>query len=124
MLAPCKLVAFLAATDAPRAKTFYRDILGLKLLAEDGFALVFEACGAPLRIALVERVVNAPYTVIGWEVPDIATTARGLSAAGVSLERFPGMQQDAFGVWSSPGGAQVAWFKDPDGNLLSLTQAC
>jgi len=70
----------------------------------------------------VEQVSPPPYTTLGWQVEDIGETARGLAAKGVSFERFPGLEQDDLGVWASPGGARVAWFKDPDANLLSLTQ--
>ena len=118
-----KLVAFVATRDPERAKKFYRDTLGLPLVAEQlPFALVFDANGTALRVTIVREIVVAPYTVLGWEVPDIAATATDLAAAGVTLERFPGMTQDDLGVWTSPSGAKVGWFKDPDGNVLSVTQ--
>jgi catechol 2,3-dioxygenase-like lactoylglutathione lyase family enzyme len=118
-----KIMAFVATRDPDRAKIFYRDILGLRLEAEQlPFALVFDAHGTMLRVTIVREIVVAPYTVLGWEVPDIAATARELTAAGVKLERYPGMPQDELGIWTSPSGARVAWFKDPDGNVLGVTQ--
>jgi catechol 2,3-dioxygenase-like lactoylglutathione lyase family enzyme len=109
--------------DAERARTFYRDTLGLRLVSEDGFALTFDANGTMLRVSLVREVVAAPYTVLGWEVDDIAAKAKALMAAGVNLERYENfLKQDESGIWTAPGGTRVAWFKDPDGNLLSLSQ--
>lgn len=123
MLADCPPVAFLATSDPARARTFFRDALGLRLVGEDAFALVFDAAGVALRVVTVAAVVPAPYTALGWEVPDVAETLAALGAAGVAPERFPGLAQDALGVWASPSGARVAYFRDPDGDLLSVTQA-
>jgi catechol 2,3-dioxygenase-like lactoylglutathione lyase family enzyme len=117
-----KLVAFVATRDFGRAKAFYRDTLGLRLVSEDEFALVFDAAGTMLRIAKVQEIAAAKYTVLGWEVQDIVATAMKLQKARVTLEGYPGMQQDELGIWNSPSGARVAWFKDPDGNTLSITQ--
>jgi catechol 2,3-dioxygenase-like lactoylglutathione lyase family enzyme len=122
MLAHQKLIAFVATRDPGRAKSFYRDLLGLPLVSEDDFALVFDAAGTMLRVATVQEVFAAKYTVLGWRVPDIVQIAKGLQKAHVMLERYPGMQQDELGIWNSPSGARVAWFKDPDGNTLSITQ--
>ncbi len=116
------LVAFIGTTSLPRARAFYGTTLALPLVGEDAFALVFATGGSTLRVTRVEQVTPAPYTVLGWTVSDIAGTVRQLAAAGVPFERYPGMTQDELGVWNAPGGAQVAWFKDPDGNTLSLTQ--
>ena len=117
-----KVVAF-AATAAPaRALEFYRDTLGLKLVEETPFAFVFDVKGTMLRLTPVEKVAVAPYTVLGWDVSDITATARRLKDAGVKFNRYPGMEQDALGIWTSPSGARIAWFKDPDGNTLSVTQ--
>jgi catechol 2,3-dioxygenase-like lactoylglutathione lyase family enzyme len=121
-LGHCQLVAFVATCNASRAKAFYRDTLGLRLVSEDGFALVFDVNGTLLRVAVVQHVAPGPYTVLGWEVADVAATAQALRTAGVVLERYAGMQQDDLGVWTPPGGSQVAWFKDPDGNTLSVSQ--
>ncbi len=117
-----KLVAFVPIRDAERARSFYGDTLGLRLLSEDRFALVFDANGVPVRATLVGDFQPQRFTVLGWEVADAAATARKLSAAGVRFERFPGMEQDELGLWSAPSGARVAWFCDPDGNVLSVTQ--
>jgi catechol 2,3-dioxygenase-like lactoylglutathione lyase family enzyme len=122
MLESQKLIAFVAVEDLARAKAFYRDRLGLRLIREDDFALVFDVAGTMLRATRVKEKVSAEYSVLGWQVPDIVQTAEGLQKAGVRLERYPGMQQDELGIWNSPAGARVAWFKDPDGNTLSITQ--
>ncbi len=122
MLRNEKLVAFVPVHDADRARTFYRDTLGLRLVSEDRFALVFDMNGTPLRATLVGEFQPQKFTVLGWQASDVAAAARRLSVAGVHFERFPGMEQDDLGVWSAPGGARVAWFRDPDGNLLSITQ--
>ena len=122
MLAKFPIVAFVATSDASRAKAFYGGVLGLPLISEDEFAVAFDAHGTMLRVAIVGDVVLAPYTVLGWGVADIAATVRGLAAAGVQFERYPWMKQDKIGIWSAPSGAKVAWFKDPDGNVLSVSQ--
>lgn len=116
------IIAFVATSKPDAARTFYRDTLGLRLVSEDPFALVFDAHGTMLRVTTVKELRPAGYTVLGWEVPDIAAAARRLQDAGVQLQRFPGLDQDEQGVWTSPSGAQIAWFKDPDGNTLSITQ--
>jgi catechol 2,3-dioxygenase-like lactoylglutathione lyase family enzyme len=115
-------VAFVATRDPSRAKKFYRDTLGLPLVSEDEFALVFDATGAMLRVTRVQELAAAKYTVLGWRVRNIVQTAKDLRKAHVTLERYPGMHQDELGIWNSPSGARVAWFKDPDGNTLSITQ--
>ncbi len=122
MLGAEKLVAFVATRDSEHAKEFYRDTLGLRLVSEDPFGLVLDAGGTMLRVPRVSELVTAKYTVLGWHVRDIVSTARQLREAHVALERYPGMQQDELGIWSSPSGARVGWFKDPDGNTLSVTQ--
>ncbi|MSQ09460.1 MAG: VOC family protein [Dehalococcoidia bacterium] len=115
-------MAFVACSDAAVALAFYRDTLGLSLIADEPFALVFDTAGTQLRVQKVQQVVVVPYTALGWRVPDMAASVAALTARGVRFELFPGMPQDASGVMAFPGGAQVAWFKDPDDNLLSLTQ--
>lgn len=115
-------MAFIATRDPGRAKAFYRDSLGLQLISEDPFALVFDVAGTMLRVTAVQEVAAAKYTVLGWQVADIVRTARNLQEAGVPLERYAGMQQDELGIWNSPSGARVAWFKDPDGHTLNITQ--
>jgi catechol 2,3-dioxygenase-like lactoylglutathione lyase family enzyme len=122
MLASSPIVGFVATTDPARAKAFYRDVLGLLLISEDEYALVFDAHGTMLRVAIVGEIVLAPYTVLGWQVDGIDATVRGLTAKAVKFERYAWMEQDALGIWTAPSGAKVAWFKDPDGNLLSLSR--
>jgi catechol 2,3-dioxygenase-like lactoylglutathione lyase family enzyme len=122
MLGSAELVAFIATTDAQRARAFYEGTLGLRFVSDDGFALVFDANGTTLRVQKVESVTAARGTVLGWKVPDNAAAVRELAGRGVAFERFPGMEQDEAGIWTTPGG-KVAWFKDPDGHLLSLSQA-
>jgi catechol 2,3-dioxygenase-like lactoylglutathione lyase family enzyme len=116
------LIAFVSTANPARAISFYRDILGLRLVADEPFAVVFDASGTMLRVNKVDRVVAAPYTALGWRVEDIAAVVNDLTARGVSFQRYDGMAQDPLGVWASPAGARVAWFNDPDGNVLSLTQ--
>jgi catechol 2,3-dioxygenase-like lactoylglutathione lyase family enzyme len=117
------IMAFSATTDAERAKEFYRDRLGLKLVEDSPFALVFDAAGTMLRVQKVQEVREAQYTSLGWKVEDIAAKVEELEKAGVKFEHygFPGV--DHKGIWTPPGAsARIAWFKDPDGNILSLTQ--
>ena len=122
MLASAPIIAFLATANAKRAKAFYRDVLKLNLVSEDDFAIVFDAGGTMLRIVKVARPTIAPYTVLGWHVADIAAAMRTLKRRGVRFQRYKGLPQDKSGVWTSPGGAKIAWFKDPDGNTMSITQ--
>lgn len=122
MLKSRPIVAFVATTDPKRAKSFYADTLGLRLTSEDGFALAFDAGGTMLRVAIVKTLQPAGYTVLGWIVPDIAKAVRDLMKRGVVFQRYAGMPQDELGIWSSPSGARVAWFTDPDSNTLSLTE--
>jgi catechol 2,3-dioxygenase-like lactoylglutathione lyase family enzyme len=123
MLGTCDIVAFVATTDLARSRAFYADVLGLTLHSEDPYACTFDAHGTVLRVNLVDHIALAPYTVLGWSVPDMDEAITSLHAAGVTFERFDGMNQSAQGVWTAPGGAQVAWFKDPDGNTLSVTRS-
>lgn len=122
MLKSRPIVAFVGTTDPRRAKAFYTKTLGLRLVSEDGFALAFDAGGTMLRVAIVKTLQPAGYTVLGWIVPDIAKAVRGLVRRGVRFQRFESMPQDNLGIWSSPSGARVAWFSDPEGNTLSLTE--
>jgi len=117
-----KIVAFVATKNSEKSKTFYNDKLGLKFVSDDGFALVFDIGGTMLRIARVKDFTPAGFTILGWEVEGIEKAVSELAKKGVTFERFPGLPQDELGIWSAPGGAKVAWFKDPDGNILSLSQ--
>jgi catechol 2,3-dioxygenase-like lactoylglutathione lyase family enzyme len=124
MLREAELVAFVPTTNPKKARAFYETKLGLRFVSEDHFAIVFNSNGVTVRIANVSGVPHKPaaFTILGWTVPDIAETIRALDKKGVLFERYEGMDQDALGVWTSPSGAKVAWFKDPDGNVLSLTE--
>jgi catechol 2,3-dioxygenase-like lactoylglutathione lyase family enzyme len=122
MLESSDLVAFVAATDLRRARAFYEQTLGLPVLEQDDFACVLDAHGTMLRVTAVREVACGGYTVLGWQVADIAAVTRELTARGVTFLRYEAMSQDEHGVWTAPGGARVAWFADPDGNTLSLTQ--
>jgi catechol 2,3-dioxygenase-like lactoylglutathione lyase family enzyme len=123
MLSDCELLAFAPTVRPEKAKVFYRDVLGLKLEDDNPFALIFRAGRTILRIQKVKEFSPFPFTLLGWTVSDIKIVVQQLNGKGVRLERFEGMEQDALGIWLSPGGSKVAWFKDPDGNLLSLTEA-
>ncbi|HTW95184.1 MAG TPA: VOC family protein [Tepidisphaeraceae bacterium] len=117
-----KLVTFVPTTSAERARRFYESILGLRFVRDDRFAMVFSANGVTLRIVKVAAFTPAPFTILGWEVSDVAATVRKLAAHDVAFQRYKGIDQDRLGIWSSPDGSRVAWFKDPDGNLLSVSQ--
>jgi catechol 2,3-dioxygenase-like lactoylglutathione lyase family enzyme len=115
-------MTFVATSDMPAARAFYERALGLRVSGQSPIACVFDANGTTLRVVAVEEPTIAPYTVLGWIVSDIAATIRELTTRGVDFARFDGMDQDELGIWNAPGGTSVAWFKDPDGNVLSLTQ--
>lgn len=122
MLSSCEVISFVATAKPTEARRFYQEILGLRLAADESFALVFDAHGVMLRVSRVHELIPAPYTVLGWKVADISAAVKELEARGVAFERYEGFDQDDLGIWASPSGAKVAWFKDPDGNTLSLTQ--
>jgi len=118
-----KLMAFLPTRDADRARAFYGGKLGLRFVSDDKFALVMDSGGVTIRIARVPEYTPYPFTVLGWEVANIEEAFAALEAKGVAFERFPFMSPVGPAIWSAPGGAaQVAWFKDPDGNTLSISQ--
>jgi catechol 2,3-dioxygenase-like lactoylglutathione lyase family enzyme len=119
-----KMIGFLITSDAGKATEFYRDVLGFRFVQDDGFALVFDANGTMIRIVKAKSHTAAQGTVLGWEVEDIHAAIHELTARGVKFEQFglPFMKQDEFGVWTPPNGDQVAWFKDPDGNTLSISK--
>ena len=117
------IIGFATIVDVDRARAFYRDTLGLRLINEEPpFALVFDANGIMLRLAMGKELPPAHGTVLGWQVPDIAAAVKDLSQAGIAFERYDFLKQDDAGIWTSPTGAKVAWFKDPDGNILSLSE--
>ena len=112
------LKAFVPTTNPAKAKSFYRDTLGLALKSEDSFALEFDDHGTPLRITTVQTFTPHPFTVLGWDVTDITKSIKSLREKGVTFEIYKGLQQDELGIWTAPSGTKVAWFKDPDGNTL------
>lgn len=116
------IIGFLATTQPDKARTFYCDALGLRLEEDNPAALILRTANAMLRIQKIRAFTPLPFTALGWEVPDIRAAMEQLRNKGVQFERYEGMKQDEFGVWTSPSRAKVCWFKDPDGNLLGLTQ--
>jgi catechol 2,3-dioxygenase-like lactoylglutathione lyase family enzyme len=122
MLGSTDIVAFVPIKDAEKARAFYAGVLGLRFVKDDGFALVFDANGIMVRVAKVPEFKPAPFTILGWQVPDIEKTVTVLREKGVVFERFGFFEQDKLGIWTAPGGDKVAWFKDPDGNILSVSQ--
>jgi len=123
MLGSCDLLAFIIATDAARAKAFYGETLGLRFVSQDEYAVVFDANGIMLRVTIMTGHKPAEHTIVGWSVADIAETGAALVKAGVTLEKYTFIEQDEAGIWTAPdGSAKVAWFKDPDGNVLSISQ--
>lgn len=121
-LSRSKVIAFVSTCDPPGAKAFYRDTLGLRFISEDQFAIVFDAHGTMLRVSIVRELTPAAHTVLGWEVSDIVAAVNELGKVGVKFQRYDALPQDEVGIWTAPGGHRIAWFKDPDGNLLSVTQ--
>lgn len=122
MLQLNKIIGFLPTKDANRARRFYENILGLQFVSDDPYALVIQSGANMIRIAKVQDFSPAPYTVLGWEVQNIESVVSELKSRGVAFEKYPFVQDQELGIWSAPGGAKVAWFKDPDGNVLSLSQ--
>lgn len=119
-----EVIAFAPTINPEKARAFYEGVLGLRLVAdEQPFALVFDANGIMLRVTTVHDLKPQQFTILGWRVADIESAIDRLAAAGVEFLRFPGMNDgDPHGIWNSPGGARIAWFKDPDGNVLSATE--
>jgi catechol 2,3-dioxygenase-like lactoylglutathione lyase family enzyme len=122
MLNGCPVIGFIPTKDFARARAFYVDLLGLSEVSEDGFALFVKASDISVRIFLAGEFTPAPYTILGWSVTDMKQTVEQMSARGIVFERYAYLEQDASGVWTAPNGARVAWFKDPDGNTLSISQ--
>lgn len=118
------MVGFVMTSDPEKAKAFYGSTLGFELIGDDDFALVFDANGSMLRVGKGRNAEPAPHTVLGWQVDDIDATVDELASRGVMFEHYnlPFLKQDPAGVWTAPNGDRVAWFKDPDGNVLSVSQ--
>ena len=123
ILAENEMIGFVATTQPERAKAFYCEVLGLELVEDGWHAIVFTAAGRTLMVQKVREFVPLPFTTLGWRVADIGAAVAALAGRGVKFERYPELQQDDAGIWTNPDGkAKVCWFKDPDGNTLSLTQ--
>ena len=114
-------MAFVPTKDTEKARAFYEGVLGLRFVKDDGFGMVLDANGIMVWVAKAQ-FTPAPFTILGWQVADIEKMVRALQVKGVQFERFGFFEQDALGIWTAPGGDKVAWFKDPDGNVLSVSQ--
>ena len=123
MLGSSNVIAFVPTENPDRARAFYEGVLGLRFVSKDHYAMMFEANGVRLRIALVQEFKPAPFTILGWLVSDIAVTVRELAMKGVVFQHYKVFKQDDLGICTFLSGEKVAWFKDPDGNTLSLTQS-
>lgn len=122
MLDAYRIVAFVPTRDFKKARAFYEGTLGLRFVSEDGFALVMDANGTLVRISKVPEFKPHQFTILGWEVPNIEKVVAGLEEGGIRFERYGFPGQDEQGIWTAPSGDKVAWFKDPDGNILSVSQ--
>ncbi len=122
MLAAGKVVGFIPTKDSPKARAFYEGKLGFQFVSDDQFALVVRADGTTIRMAKVPDFTPAPYTILGWEVHDIEAVVCWLTKRGLTFEKYPFVQDRELGIWTTPDGDRVAWFKDPDGNVLSVGQ--
>jgi predicted enzyme related to lactoylglutathione lyase len=122
MLGASKIVAFAATVDSARSRSFYERVLGLRFISEDESAVVYNVQGVELRIQKVRAFAPQPHTQLGWSVSSIEEVAETLQARGAEFERYSFLEQDSHGIWTAPSGARIAWLKDPDGNVLSVTQ--
>jgi len=123
MLGNTPIIGFIPTLDFDKARAFYVDVLGLRFVDNDGFAMVLDANGTMIRVAKVQPDFKpAQFTILGWQVSEIEKVVSALTEKGVVFERYGFFEQDPLGIWSAPGGAKVAWFKDPDGNVLSVSQ--
>ena len=122
MLGSAKIVGFVPIVGSGRAKAFYEGSLGLRFVRDDGVALVFDANGITLRLVKLEKITPAHYTILGWEVSRIENVVKELQVKGIHFERYGFFKQDELGIWTAPSGDKVAWFKDPDGNTLSISE--
>lgn len=124
MLSDAKPVCFILSADMAKARSFYTDVLGLTETGSDPFAISYDLAGTMLRLTQVAGHQPGPHTVLGWTVPDIEVAVDTLAAQGVACAIYEGFGQDSRGIWTDPGsGTKIAWFHDPEGNNLSLTQA-
>ena len=122
MISEAEVMGFIPTTDAVRARAFYEGVLGLRVVSDDPFALVVESIGTLIRIVKLNDLAPVPFTILGWRVRNIEEEVHTLHGRGVVFRRYPGIVQSDLGVWTAPGGTRIAWFSDPDGNVLSLSQ--
>jgi len=122
MLGSTDIVAFVPTKDSARARAFYEGVLGLTFVKDDGFAMVLDANGIMVRVAKAGEFTPAPFTILGWQVTGIEKVVAALQGKGVAFERFGFFKQDELGIWTAPTGDKVAWFKYPDGNVLSVSE--
>jgi catechol 2,3-dioxygenase-like lactoylglutathione lyase family enzyme len=122
MLGAINIIAFVPTRDSEKARAFYEGVLGLRFVKDDGFALVLDANGIMVRVAKAPEFKPAPFTILGWQVSDIEKVVAALHHRGVHFERFGFLEQDKLAIWTAPSGDKVAWFKDPDGNVLSVSE--
>lgn len=122
MLGKTDIVAFVPTKDGGKARAFYEGVLGLHFVSDDGFALVFNANGIMIRVVKAQQFTPVQYTILGWQVMEIEKVVADLQERGVHFERFGFFKQDDLGIWVAPSGDKVAWFKDPDGNTLSVSE--
>lgn len=122
MLGSTNIVAFVPTRDADKARSFYEGLLGLRFVKDDGFAMVLDANGIMIRVARVKDFAPVQFTILGWQVSQIENVVQDLQKKGVHIEMFGFFKQDELGIWTAPTGDKVAWFKDPDGNILSLSE--
>jgi catechol 2,3-dioxygenase-like lactoylglutathione lyase family enzyme len=123
MLNDKKIVAFIPTLDFDKSRAFYEGVLGLRFVHNDGFAMVLDANGTMIRVSKVQPTFKpAAFTILGWEVSRIEKVVAAMTEKGVVFERFSFFEQDELGIWTAPSGDKVAWFKDPDGNTLSVSQ--
>jgi len=122
MLGSINIIAFVPTRDRDKARAFYEGVLGLRFINDDGFALVLDANGIMIRVANVKEFTPAQFTILGWKVSEIERVVQALQKKGVHFEMYGFPKQDEIGIWTAPTGDKVAWFKDPDGNILSLSE--
>jgi catechol 2,3-dioxygenase-like lactoylglutathione lyase family enzyme len=122
MLRSTDIIAFVPTQDSEKARSFYEGMLGLEFVSEDGFALVFNANGIMIRVVKMQQFTPVAYTILGWRVKEIEKIVTALVEKGVRFERYGFFKQDDLAIWTTPNGDKVAWFKDPDGNTLSLSE--
>jgi catechol 2,3-dioxygenase-like lactoylglutathione lyase family enzyme len=122
MLAASRIIAFAATADSERSRAFYERVLGIRFISEDEFAVVYDVQGVELRIQKVSAFAPQPHTQLGWSVSSIVEVVQTLEERGAVFERYSFLEQDSHGIWTAPSGARIAWLKDPDGNVLSVTE--